>query len=395
MQSYFWGIFALALGAFGIGTTEFMPMGLLPVIADGVGVTIPTAGLLISAYAVGVMVGAPLITLYLTRYSRKTSLIALMALFVVGNGFSALATSYDVLLISRVVTSLSHGAFFGIGALVAMNLAPTDKKGSAVASMFLGLTIANIVGVPLTTWLGQTFDWRIAFAATALLGVVAMLGLAKNIPPMTAPEKPDVKKELKAIIQPAALRVFATTVICAGAMFTLYTYITPILQTLAKASDNAIAWMLMLAGVGFTLGNYISGKLADKSPDLSLVVFLSLQVVIALVFSFTANTLFGAAVTVFLWGTAAFGIGAPLQMKVMKIADQAPALASSINIGAFNLGNAVGAALGGVVITVGLGYVWIPATAALLSLAGLALVLLSRAIGVSNTEACCHIEVIE
>ncbi|MGB0664219.1 MAG: MFS transporter, partial [Pontibacterium sp.] len=160
MKAYMWGVFAIALGSFGIGTTEFMPMGLLPVIAEGVDVSIPKAGLLVSGYALGVMVGAPFITLFLSRYSHKTSLLALMGVFVVGNVFSALANSYEVLMVARVVTSFAHGAFFGIGALVAMGLAPANKKGSAVAAMFLGLTIANIVGVPATTWLGQTFDWR-------------------------------------------------------------------------------------------------------------------------------------------------------------------------------------------------------------------------------------------
>lgn len=378
MRAYQWGIFALALGAFGIGTTEFMPMGLLPVIATGVGVSIPTAGLLISAYAAGVMFGAPIVTLYLTRFGRKKSLIALMCLFIIGNAFSALAPNYDILLFSRIVTSLSHGAFFGIGAMVAMDLAPIDKKGSAVASMFLGLTIANIIGVPFTTWLGQTIDWRVAFAVTAILGLFAITGIIKYLPAMPALERPNVRKELKAIMQPAALRAFASTVVCAGSMFTLYTYISPILKTLANASDNAIASILMLAGIGFTLGNYISGKLADKSTDLALFCVLSAQIVFLIAFSFVAQSTASAAIMVFLWGVAIFGIGPPLQMKVMKIAHEAPGLASSINIGAFNLGNALGAALGGLVITVGLGYEWIPAAAAILSFCGLLLVFISR-----------------
>lgn len=255
MQAYQWGIFAIALGAFGIGTTEFMPMGLLPVIAAGVHVSIPTAGLLISAYAFGVMFGAPIITLYLTRFSRKSALIGLMGVFVIGNLFAALSNNYEILMLARVVTSFAHGAFFGIGAMVAMNLAPPNKQGSAVASMFLGLTIANIVGVPFTTWLGQTIDWRVAFAVTALLGLVAMIGLSRTLPAMPASAKPDVKKELKAITQPAALRAFSTTVLCAGSMFTLYTYIAPILHTLAHASETTIASMLVLVGVGFTCGN--------------------------------------------------------------------------------------------------------------------------------------------
>lgn len=378
LAAYQWGIFAIALGTFGIGTTEFMPMGLLPVIAEGVNASIPAAGLLISAYAVGVMVGAPLITLYLTKYSHKTSLLALMAVFVVGNLLSAMSVNYETFLVSRIITSLSHGAFFGIGAVVAMNLAPYHKKGSAVASIFLGLTIANIVGVPITTWLGQTFDWRLSFAVTAVLGIVAILGISRSLPAMAPAQKPDVKTELKAIMQPAALRAFATTVMCAGSMFTLYTYITPVMQTLAQATDNTIATMLMLVGIGFTLGNYVSGKITDKSPDLALFVFLALQVLVLLMFRFTATTTMGAGLTVLLWGTVIFGSGPPLQMQVMKIADQAPGLASSINIGAFNLGNALGAALGGLVISIGFGFDWIPGAAAILSFLALIMVFINR-----------------
>ncbi len=378
MQAYQWGVFAIALGTFGIGTTEFMPMGLLPVIADGVNASIPAAGLLISAYAIGVMIGAPLITLYLTKYSHKTALLALMIVFVLGNVLSACAINYETLLFSRIVTSLSHGAFFGIGAVVAMNLAPYHKKGSAVASVFLGLTIANIIGVPITTWLGQNFDWRISFAVTAVLGVLAVIGLSRSLPAMPPIEKPNVRNELKTIMQPAALRAFATTVMCASSMFTLYTYITPIMKTLAQASDNAVAIMLMLTGVGFTLGNYISGKLTDKSPDMALFIFLSLQVLVLLVFQFTSTTVMGAGVTVLLWGVVIFGSGPPLQMQVMKIAEQAPGLASSINIGAFNLGNAFGAALGGLVISAGFGFSWIPSVAAVLSFIALIMVWLNR-----------------
>ena len=378
LAAYQWGIFAIALGTFGIGTTEFMPMGLLPVIAEGVNASIPAAGLLISAYAVGVMVGAPLITLYLTKYSHKTSLLALMAVFVVGNLLSAISVNYETFLVSRIITSLSHGAFFGIGAVVAMNLAPYHKKGSAVASIFLGLTIANIVGVPITTWLGQTFDWRLSFVVTAVLGIVAILGISRSLPAMAPAKKPDVKTELKAIMQPAALRAFATTVMCAGSMFTLYTYITPVMQTLAQATDNTIATMLMLVGIGFTLGNYVSGKITDKSPDLALFVFLALQVLVLLMFRFTATTTMGAGLTVLLWGTVIFGSGPPLQMQVMKIADQAPGLASSINIGAFNLGNALGAALGGLVISISFGFDWIPGAAAILSFLALIMVFINR-----------------
>lgn len=384
MQAYQWGILAIALGSFGIGTTEFMPMGLLPVIADGVSVSIPKAGLLISAYAFGVMFGAPLLTLFLTRFNQKTALILLMVIFVVGNLFSAVATDYSVLMLSRVLTSFSHGAFFGIGAMVAMALAPQGKKGSAVASMFLGLTIANIIGVPFTTWLGQHLNWRVAFAVTAILGVVAIISLIKNLPAMPTTEKPNVKKELKAITQPAALRAFLTTVLCAGSMFTFYTYVAPIMHYLAGASENAIASTLVLIGLGFTLGNYISGKVADKSADLALFIFISLQIVVLALFSLITTSMISMIVMSFLWGFVVFGVGPALQMQVMQIAKDAPGLASSINIGAFNLGNALGAALGGAVIALGFSYAWIPSVAGLLSLLAVALVYLNRKIRLSH-----------
>ncbi|REG85726.1 MFS transporter [Marinomonas pollencensis] len=387
MQAYQWGIFAIALGAFGIGTTEFMPMGLLPVIAEGVDVSIPTAGLLISAYAVGVMIGAPIITLYLTRFSRKNALIALMGVFVLGNTLAALATNYEILMLARVVTSLSHGAFFGIGALVAMSLAPKGKQGSAVASMLLGLTIANIIGVPITTWLGQNIEWRVAFAVTAVLGLIAIIGLVRSLPAMPVSEKPDVRKELKSIAQPAALRAFALTILLAGSMFTLYTYIAPILHMLAGASENTIAIMLSLAGVGFTCGNYIGGKLADKSPDYALFITFIAQIIMAFLFSVVASGTISAAIMVFLWSVVIFGSGSAVQMKVMQIADEAPGLASSINIGAFNLGNALGAVLGGAVITLGFSYAWIPSAAALLSVAALLLLLLNRKLEKTQLQA--------
>ncbi|MGB0733859.1 MAG: MFS transporter, partial [Pontibacterium sp.] len=247
-----------------------------------------------------------------------------------------------------------------------------------VAAMFLGLTIANIVGVPATTWLGQTFDWRLAFAVTAVLGVIAMIGLYKTLPIMAKPERPNIKKELKAITQPAALRAFGTTVLCAGSMFTLYTYIAPIMSTLADATDNQIALMLTLIGIGFTLGNYLSGKVADISADLALFVFLALQVAVSFLFSFTSTTLIGAFITSVLWGAVIFGTGPALQMQVMHVAKDAPGLASSINIGAFNLGNAVGAAYGGLVITLGYGFVYIPAAAGVLSLLALMMVYINR-----------------
>ncbi|WAT02621.1 MFS transporter [Rouxiella chamberiensis] len=373
-----WPLLALALGSFGIGTTEFAPMGLLPTIANGVEVSIPTAGLLVSAYAIGVMVGAPLMTLFMSRYRRKAALMMLMGIFVAGNLLSSIAPNYTLLLLSRVFTSLSHGAFFGLGALVATSLVPVHKRGSAVAIMFMGLTIANIGGVPVATWIGQTIGWRTTFAITALLGVITLIALARSLPQGEAGKMPEVKKELAVLVRPVVLRSMATTVLGAGAMFTLYTYITPILEMLTHASGEFVTAMLMLIGVGFTLGNYISGKLVDRSVDGTLMLFFSLLAVSMFVLPFTATSHIGAAISMVLWGMMSFGLISPLQMRVMDAAHEAPGMASSVNIGAFNLGNALGAALGGGVLSSGLTFAWIPPAGAVLAVLGLILVAASR-----------------
>ncbi len=236
---------------FGIGTTEFSPMGLLPVIAKGVDVSIPVAGMLISAYAIGVMVGAPLMTLLLSHRARRNALIFLMGIFTVGNLLSSIAPDYTTLLLSRIITSLNHGAFFGLGSVVAASVVPKHKQASAVATMFMGLTIANIGGVPAATWLGETIGWRMSFLATAGLGLLAMVSLWFSLPKGSAGERPDVKKELSVLLRPQVLSALLTTVLGAGAMFTLYTYISPVLNTLTHASSLFITAMLVLIGVGF------------------------------------------------------------------------------------------------------------------------------------------------
>jgi MFS transporter, DHA1 family, inner membrane transport protein len=372
-------LLALAIGAFSIGTTEFSPMGLLPVIAEGVHVSIPRAGMLITTYAIGVMAGAPLMTLALSRWSRRSALILLMSLFTIGNLLSAFASDYTTLLLARLVTSLNHGAFFGLGSLVAASVVPRHKQASAVATMFMGLTIANIGGVPAATWLGQTIGWRMAFAATAGLGVLTMLILRVALPKGAAGQAPNLRGELKVLTRPAVLTAMATTVLGAGAMFTLYTYIAPTLEQITGASPTFVTAMLVLVGVGFSIGNAAGGKLADRSLNGSLVVFLTLLVAIMLAFPLLAKTHLGAAFAVVVWGLATFAVVPPLQMRVMRAASEAPGLASSVNVGAFNLGNAVGAAAGGAAISAGFSYAAVPVVGALIAVSGLALVLVQIA----------------
>ncbi|GLQ98825.1 MFS transporter [Dyella mobilis] len=371
-------LLALAIGAFCIGTTEFTPMGLLPVIAKGVGVGIPTAGMLITAYAVGVMLGAPVMTLLLSRYHKRTALASLMAIFTVGNLLSSIAPNYGMLLLSRLVTSLNHGAFFGIGSVVAASLVPKEKQASAVAAMFMGLTIANIGGVPVATWIGQQLGWRLAFAGTAGLGIIAIVALRSALPACERGTVPDVRKELKAIMHPSVLIAMGTTVLGAGAMFTLYTYVAPVLANVTGASGTFVAMSLALIGIGFTLGNGLGGRLADWSLDGATKVLLAALAIIMVVLPLALTTHVTAAIGLLLWGAATFAVVPPLQMRVMAAAADAPGLASSINVGAFNLGNALGAALGGSVISLGLGYAAVPMAGGVLAAAGLALAWLGR-----------------
>lgn len=379
-------LLALAIGAFGIGTTEFSPMGLLPVIAKGVDVSIPAAGMLISAYAIGVMVGAPLMTLLLSHRSRRNALIFLMAIFTVGNVLSAISPDYGTLLASRILTSLNHGAFFGLGSVVAASVVPKHKQASAVATMFMGLTIANIGGVPAATWLGEVIGWRMSFLATAGLGVVSMISLFFSLPKGSAGERPDVKSELAVLMRPQVVSALLTTVLGAGAMFTLYTYIAPVLHKITDATPAFTTGMLVLIGVGFSIGNYLGGRLADRSVNGTLKGFLLLLIVIMASIPLLARSEIGAAVSMVIWGAATFAVVPPLQMRVMRVASEAPGLSSSVNIGAFNLGNALGAAAGGAVIQAGLGYSFVPVMGAMIAALGLLLVLFSSRRG--EQKAC-------
>jgi len=373
-----WPLLSLAVGAFAIGTTEFTPMGLLPVIAHGLQVSVPKAGGLVTAYAVGVMIGAPVITLLMARFRRKLALILLMGLYVAGNLLSAVSNSYELLFAARVLTSLAHGAFFGLGAVEASLSVAPSRRASAVASMFMGLTIANIIGVPAATWLGLNFGWHSAFAITATLGLVTMLAVQLALPFREIGPTPEVGRELRVLVKANVLLALLTTAIGAGAMFVLYTYIAPILEHITHASPTVITVALMLTGVGFSIGNAVGGRSADKSLDGSLLVFFPILGVIMLIFPWMAQTVPGALFASLLWGASTFALMPALQMRVMQAAHDAPALASSMNIGAFNLGNAIGAALGGIALSMGLGYGGVSVIGTALALVGVGLVLLSR-----------------
>ncbi|WP_180172118.1 MFS transporter [Acinetobacter sp. YH12023] len=385
-------LIALAVGAFAIGTTEFSPMGFLPEIAADLSVSIPQAGLLISAYAVGVMIGAPLMTLWLARFPKRTALILLMAIFTIGNILATIAPNYLGLMAARLVTSLNHGAFFGLGSVVAASVVPKDKQASAVAMMFMGLTIANIGGVPLATWVGQNIGWRMSFAAITLLGIITMLTLWKALPHQQQTEKPDVRAELKVLTRMPVVLALLTTVMSAGAMFALYTYIAPSLKVFTHASPELITFMLVLIGIGFSIGNHFGGKFADQSLDKTLIGFLVLLMLMMLLFPILATTTIGAAIALIIWGAAAFAVVPPLQMRVMTVAHDAPGLASSVNIGAFNLGNALGAVAGAAVLNLNLSYAAVSYAGATLSAIALILVLIQMKLKPQTTTCCVQAE---
>lgn len=371
------GLLALAVGAFGIGVTEFAPMGLLPVIANDLRVSIPTAGLLISAYALGVVIGAPLMTLTTGRVPRRTLLIALAGIFTLGNLLAAVSTGYAMLMAARVLTSFNHGAFFGVGSVVAASLVPAERRAGAVAAMFMGLTIANIVGVPLATWAGDHLGWRTSFWGITALGVTTMAALRLTLPVLPAPKDANAMAELRVLTRGPVLAALALTVVGASAMFTVFTYITPILRQMTHASLGFVTAMLVTYGVGLTIGNWLGGRFADRSVDRTLIVTLASLTVILVAFAMLMSFAVPTAILVFLWGIASFALIPPLQIRVMHAASDAPNLASAMNIGAFNLGNAIGAAAGGGVIAAGIGYPAVALTGAVASALGLVAVIVS------------------
>ncbi|MBB5709936.1 MFS transporter [Sphingomonas xinjiangensis] len=318
------GLLALAVGAFGIGVTEFAPMGLLPVIAKDLEVTVPAAGLLISAYALGVVVGAPLMTLTTGRVPRRTLLIGLAGIFTVGNLLAAISTGYWMLLVARLLTSFNHGAFFGIGSVVAASLVAPERRASAVAAMFMGLTIANVIGVPLATWAGEHLGWRAAFWGIAALGVATMASLRLTLPRLPAPQASNALAEWRVLRRGAVLGALALTVVGSSAMFTVFTYIAPILREATHASLGFVTATLVIYGLGLTAGNWLGGRFADRSVDRTLIVTLASLSVILIAFAALMPHAAPSAVLIFLWGVASFALVPPLQLRVMTAAADAP-----------------------------------------------------------------------
>ncbi len=363
---------ALALGTFAIGTTEFVAMGVLPQIADGISVSIPTAGHVISAYALGVVVGAPLLAGAGARFPRRSLLIGLMIAYAAGNLVSALAPSYELLMLGRFVSGLPHGAYFGVAALAAADLAGPGRHASAVAIVFLGLSVANVIGVPLATWLGQGLGWRAAFAFGGVLAIATAFGVLRHVAHTPANPGATFRRELGALKRPQVLLAVATGAIGGGGLFAVYSYIAPILTDRTGLNESLVPVVLAVWGLGMVTGNLLGGRLLDRWPVRGMFVLFVFMTSIFALFAFTSVTPALAVPTVFLMGTS-IAVGTGMQVRLMTVAGDAQTLAAALNHSAFNVANALGAWLGGLVLAAGLGLAAPMWVAVGLSLGGMAI----------------------
>jgi DHA1 family inner membrane transport protein len=384
-------LYALTAGAFGIGVTEFVIMGLLIEVSGDLGVSIPAAGLLISGYALGVVLGAPILTMATSRWPRKSVLLALMAIFILGNAAAAVAPGYGTLMAARILTAFAHGTFFGVGSVVATGLVAPDRKASAIAIMFTGLTVATILGVPFGTWLGQMAGWRSTFWAVTVVGLAAFAVIWAFVPRDTVPvQQGSFRNDLAVFRRPQVLLGLLTTVLGYAGVFAVFTYIAPILTRISGYSETAVSPLMLVFGGGLLIGNLAGGKLADRKLTPTLIGSLITLTLVLGLMSFAIHDRIASALFVFLLGAAAFATVAPLQMWVLERAEGAGQnLASSFNIAAFNLGNAGGAWLGGVVIDQGPGLGFVTWAAALVTLSGLAVAFVALWLDAGKRRAVC------
>jgi DHA1 family arabinose polymer transporter-like MFS transporter len=347
----------LTLGGLGIGITEFVMMGLLPDIAKDLAITIPQAGHLISAYALGVVIGAPLLVSIAGKYPPKKILIALMVLFTAFNAFSAFAPTFNTLFIARLLSGLPHGAFFGVGSVVASRIAEKGKAAQAVSLMFAGLTVANIIGVPLGTFIGHNFSWRFSFAIVVCVGLVTLWSLKALLPVLPASENRDLKKELSFFKKQEAWIIIFMISIGTGGLFTWYSYIAPLMTTVAGFSENNVTYILMLAGIGMMAGNFFGGYLADRfSPTKSaLILLVTMSATLIIVHYVSFNPILALIMT-FITGAVAFALAAPIQMLMINAAKGSEMIAASVSQASFNIGNALGAFFGGLPLVYGFDY---------------------------------------
>lgn len=350
-------LIALLFGGLGIGITEFVMMGLLEEIAGDLAIDIPTAGHLIAAYAVGVVIGAPLLVVIAGKYPPKRILIGLMVLFTIFNAFTAFAPSYTSLLVSRVLAGLPHGAFFGVGSVVASRLAQPGKEAQAISIMFAGLTIANLIGVPLGTYIGHHFIWRYSFAIVVLVGIITLLSLKFWMPDLPVKQAGSVKTQLRFFKRREAWLIVGMIAIGTGGLFSWYSYISPLMTKVAGFSESSMTYILMLAGLGMFVGNLVGGRLADLvSPARASVMLLMVMAVALVAQQYLSVYPIPSLVMTFILGGVAFALSAPIQMLMINTAKGSEMLAASVSQASFNIGNALGAFLGGLPIAMGYGY---------------------------------------
>lgn len=365
-------VYALSVGSFGIGTTEFVIMGLLLDVAHDFHISITLAAWSITAYACGVVIGAPLLTPLLSRYPKKPALLFLMILFSIGNLGCGIAGNMTMLIIFRVITALAHASFFGISSVYSAELAPVDKRASAVSAVFLGATLANILGVPLGAWVGQYLGWRYTFFMVTLIGILSALAVIALVPGRQAQPavQSRIRDELKVLRHPTVLRSLLITALGFSGVFAAFTYIAPMLKTVTGMSEHLIPPVLVLFGVGMVAGNHLGGRLTDGGVRRALLLTLALLIVVLCLFPFAIQTLPGACAAVFLLGAAMFSTIPPLQMQALDSSETGKSMVSSCNIAAFNLGNAAGAWFGGLLLTAGVSLSHIPLAGACLTASG-------------------------
>ncbi|RJE76084.1 arabinose transporter permease [Pseudoalteromonas sp. MSK9-3] len=368
-------VFALALGAFAISTTEFVILGLLLNVSQDFGISISDAGFLVTAYAIGVVIGAPLLTPILARYPRKKVIVFLLALFTIGNAIAVFAPNYETLLFSRVFTALVHASFYGLSSIVASQLVSKDKQARAMSMVFMGATIANIAGAPLGTMIGLEFGWRSTSIACAILGFLAMIGISLLVPKVKTEKPKNIAAEFRTLLQPQVIRALLLTLVGFAGTFTLLTYIAPLLIQLTGFVEGEISMMLFIFGLGMAIGNPIGGWLTDKDLKLALNTTLGFLFVILIAIGLLSSYMIPMYVLTFLFGAALFATITPLQVNAMIAAGDAPVMAASFNIAAFNLANALAAVIGGYVIDSSLGINFLPFAAASFALLGLAFAL--------------------
>jgi len=370
-------LIALAVASFGIGTTEFIIMGLLPDLARDLGVSIPRAGMLVTGYALSVTIGAPLVAIAMARLPRKTALLVLLGMFIAGNVLCAVAPSYTLLMVARILTALCHGAFFGIGAVVATGLVAPKQRSRAIALMFTGLTLANIIGVPLGTALGQAAGWRMAFWAIVPIGVLAAIAVALLLPRQAEAAPVRLLRELAVLRRPQVVLAMSMSVLSSASLFSVFTYIAPLLEDVTGLSPHHVTYVLLLFGVGITMGNLAGARLADWRQTPALIGIFCVYTIVGGVLAYASQSPVPAVACFLLWGAVSFSPGAALQTRVVDHAFEAPNLASTLNQSAFNFGNAIGAWAGGAVLSAGAAYDDLPWLAAGFAASALALAVFS------------------